>query len=249
MEIKLIGAASSLMTRAPRHQHNDWEVVLYLEGQAVHTIGETDFNVFPGMILCQPPGIPHGTVSEEGFRDMYFQAEGFLPPGEEAVPAFLDDTEGRFRTLFSYAYNAFHQQEANCAALVNALGEAMLQLLVGWSAVPEPDPEVAAFENLLTENLTNPGFRMGDAMEKTGYCADYFRRRFRRVTGVTPTAYLTDLRVQYAKKLLGQQSVSGLTTREIAHMAGFPDPYSFSRGLKTKPAASPTGYAGSPGGK
>ena len=115
-------------------------------------------------------------------------------------------------------------------------------------AVPEPDPEVAAFENLLTENLTNPGFRMGDAMEKTGYCADYFRRRFRRVTGVTPTAYLTDLRVQYAKAAWPAEACPG-SPPGIAHMAGFPDPYYFSRVFKRRPASARPDYAGSTGGK
>ena len=242
VEIKLMGIASSPLTRTPRHQHSDWEIVLYLEGQAVHMVGDTIFNVSPGMILCQPPGIPHETVSEQGFRDMYFQAGGFTPPGEKKIPVFTDDTERRFYTLFSYAYNSFHQREANYAAIINTLGEAMRQLLVSWSAVPEMDPAISAFETLLAENLTNPAFRVGEAMEKTGYCTDYFRRRFKRETGMTPVAYLTDLRVQYAKKLLRQQRVSGLTTREIAQMAGFPDPYYFSRVFRKAVGISPSRY-------
>ena len=61
-------------------------------------------------------------VGEKGSGICTFRRRGFFPPARRRFRPFWMIQKGGFARFFSYAYNAFHQQEANCAALVNALG-------------------------------------------------------------------------------------------------------------------------------
>ena len=57
---------------------------------------------------------------------------------------------------------------------------------------------------------------------------EYLRRIFKHHTGYPPLAYLTNRRMEYAKELL-KNVKTGLMIKEIAEMAGYNDPYYFSR--------------------
>lgn len=69
-----------------------------------------------------------------------------------------------------------------------------------------------------------------------GLSEKYFRTRFKRQYGLTPAAYLTKARMEYARFLLleGEQSV-----KRIAEQLGYPDLYSFSKQFKQATGRSP----------
>ena len=66
----------------------------------------------------------------------------------------------------------------------------------------------------------------------------HLRRLFREHTGMTPKAYLDNVRVQYAvEQLAGQRSIA-----EIARSLGFSDPFHFSRRFKQLTGLAPRAY-------
>jgi AraC family transcriptional regulator, transcriptional activator for feuABC-ybbA operon len=73
-----------------------------------------------------------------------------------------------------------------------------------------------------------------------GMNQEYFSRLFKRVTGQTPKSYLTDIRLNHAKRelLRGSTAIS-----DLAQHVGFEEGYYFSRKFKQLTGMSPTEYA------
>jgi two-component system, response regulator YesN len=70
---------------------------------------------------------------------------------------------------------------------------------------------------------------------------DHCRRLFIKETGKTPSEYLTEKRINYAKLLLETRlRNNSISVKEIANHVGFDDPYYFSRVFKKVTGKSPT---------
>lgn len=243
MKVNLVGNSPYSMKKASLHSHNHWEIVLNLEGEGTSVIGDKEYKFYPGTIICQPPNIPHSKISDNKFKDIFIQVIDFVLPTNDAVPIFIDDEEKSFETLMLLALRIFHKKEPGYAAIADSLYEAMYQLMFSWSANKPKNDNVELFKNELIENFTNPEFQISNAMKKTSYCNDYFRRCFKKETGTTPISYLMNLRIEYARKLLKQKSNMKMTILDISLSSGFYDSHYFSRVFKNMVGETPRNYA------
>jgi AraC-like DNA-binding protein len=243
MKVHLVGMSPYLLDISKAHSHNYWEIVLNLEGEGTTVVGDKRFEFYPGTIICQPPNELHSKVSETKFKDIFIRVRDFdISPKKDAL-AFTDNEEKSFETLLFLALRAFHKKEINYAAIVDSLYDAMYQLLVGWSNnVKAKNENVELFKNDLIDNFTNPEYQICDAIEKMPFCKDYFRRCFKKETGMTPISYLINLRVEYAKKLLSQRGENNHTISDIALISGFYDYHYFSRVFKNIVGVTPQEY-------
>lgn len=66
------------------------------------------------------------------------------------------------------------------------------------------------------------------------------RRRMQAITGMSTSAYINKLRLDFAKQLLANDSQYSIL--EIALRCGFEEPNNFSRAFKQKMGVSPTQY-------
>ncbi len=69
-----------------------------------------------------------------------------------------------------------------------------------------------------------------------GLSEKYFRTRFKRQYGLTPAAWMTKVRMEYARFLLLE---GGQSVKQIAEQLGYPDLYSFSKQFKQATGQSP----------
>jgi AraC-like DNA-binding protein len=69
--------------------------------------------------------------------------------------------------------------------------------------------------------------------------ASHFNRLFKRYTGYSPADYLRALRVQKARELLADP---GLSIKEVAVLAGFGDPFVFSKTFRRVDGLTPSAY-------
>ncbi len=67
----------------------------------------------------------------------------------------------------------------------------------------------------------------------------HFTKQFRRTYGLTPIAFLQELKMREAQLLLTQ---TACTLSEIAHSVGYPDLFSFSKAFKKRLGTAPTQY-------
>ena len=89
------------------------------------------------------------------------------------------------------------------------------------------------------ESYTEEELKVGELAGMCGITPEYFRSIFSGIYGVSPSRYITNLRMSRAKELLS----SGMyTVTETAHMCGFEDVSYFSRCFKKVVGISPAGY-------
>ena len=105
-------------------------------------------------------------------------------------------------------------------------------------AMPLVHPVVSRVIQSITASYSDPDFQVTDALIETGYSKDHLRRGFQQTTGMTPHAYLTDIRIRYAKRLLLQK----LPVSEVAMLSGFYDPDYFCRLFRKQTGMTPTDY-------
>ena len=100
----------------------------------------------------------------------------------------------------------------------------------------DPLVEQAIFE--ISKNVHRK-LVLSDIGKKTGLSYVQFLRRFQAYTGMTPTDYVTALRLQKAKTLLVD---TDMLVREISAVCGFENEYYFSNFFKKHLGASPTEF-------
>jgi two-component system response regulator YesN len=80
---------------------------------------------------------------------------------------------------------------------------------------------------------------IGQLANIANYSASYLDRKFKERTGSSPLKYLKKIRMDTAKKLLGNKT---LELSKIATMVGFDDPKYFSRIFSETYGISPNAY-------
>lgn len=98
--------------------------------------------------------------------------------------------------------------------------------------------EIGAAIQFIQENYSRP-LKLADAAEKAGLSSAYFSTVFKKETGKSFSEYLTDLRVERAKELLGDRDVR---IYEVCEIVGYPDPNYFSKIFRKAVGMSPEKY-------
>ena len=245
MSVIMLGMSPQIFKQFHAEDHAVWEIVLNLQGSGYTVIGENRYEFGPGTIVCQPPNVLHAKYSQEGFKDVYLQPSSFSLAGvaEENIPLiFQDDAEKSFETLIMMAHRAYHEKRNNYKLLVESLFEAMCQLLISWQNHAPIEKDVDQLKSRMIESFTNPEFTISRLLDEGPYCNDHLRRRFKQSTGQTPVEYLTNLRIEYAKKLINENNMLRYSIAEIGAMSGYFDTHYFSRIFKRSTGMTPVEF-------
>ncbi|MBL8994651.1 MAG: helix-turn-helix transcriptional regulator [Spirochaetia bacterium] len=93
----------------------------------------------------------------------------------------------------------------------------------------------------IRRNLDKP-IVIGDIAAKSGMSREHFTREFIRNVGVSPAAYVWNVRISEGANLLTNSSTS---VREIARKTGFSDTLTFTRAFKRRFSTSPENWRNS----
>ena len=243
MNTRLVGVALEAIKSDSVHSHNEWEIILNLEGHGISYVNNEKYKFFPGMIMCIPPKILHTKYSEDNFKDIFIQTDNFPILRKNNILISKDDEEKSIQTLMFMALKAFHKKSKGYEELTDALNDVIQQLILSRINENSRNESVELFKNELIKNFTDPEFKVSCALEATNYSKDHFRRCFKESTGENPVSYLAALRIEYAKKLLMQKNNTAITISEIALNSGFYDSHYFSRIFKKITGKTPGEYA------
>jgi len=224
------------ITGCDNHFHDEWEIILQLEGDATAKIGNKDFKISPGTVMVIPPKVIHRNYSTVPFTDMFLQAK-YLDFNDVVI---INDAENNILTVMNMLHKTMTENENSSSAIADKLTELICLYINRLCNTDRRFPFVNKFKSIMHQNLSNPYFEIDSEIKKLGYHPDYFRRCFKTVTGITPLAYITKLRINQAKILLEQSSF--ISIANIASNCGFCDSFYFSTCFKRHIGKSPSEY-------
>lgn len=153
-----------------------------------------------------------------------------IPPGRIVPPH--NGSVAHDRTLLSAlarrAETAHHEPGRYAARTVLLCLEQLLCLLWTDAGQPAPGPVDVALDDIAREVRQDPGRRwtVPELAARANLSTAQFTRRFRARTGLPPARYLIQARIDRARELLTQTTMSAA---RIAHALGYPDPAYFTR--------------------
>lgn len=219
------------------HTHPDeWEISLQLSGSMDVELGDVKENMKPGMVRIIPPGTPHCGETHILSTDIFLRAENL----DFSDIIITEDVDGSIGCLFEMLNKIMTEKEENYAHIADSLTEVICQYIKKNTKSEYRYKFVSDFKNMLYDNIGNADFSISEEIKKTGFNRDYFRRCFKEDMGKTPLEYLTDLRINLAKKLLVQIMFSSVEL--VAVQCGYKDIYYFSKSFKKITGVSPREY-------
>ncbi len=226
------------------HEHACFEAVTVTTG-ACHVetaLGNYDFSA--GDIYLVPPGVMHRPYSEQPFTDACLHlGAADLPTGRITYAR----TEGAaFINLMTEIRALYLKRDHGYAASLSCLAEALMQLLFDTAGESRSlfnrhvPPFAAELRDYIHRHYADPSLTLSRLSAKFGYTPDYIRHVYRAAYGVTPSEYLSSVRLSQARTLIDEMPFYPLG--EIARLCGFSDPLYFSRCFRRHYGVSPQGF-------
>lgn len=237
---------SSTSGRTDRHAHPFWQLEIGIQGTiGVWNAGEEE-HLRPTHALLLPPGRQHAFIypaCEVRWATYKFELDFQV---DEQTSYRVGD-----RHLLSPLIRVLAELEADVdrgapleTATAASLLEAVCSYLAGIAnpsashALPARSRFVTRIDELLAEaGSANTG--IGDLAAALNRSPGHVSNRFRQETGRSLKSHIDDVRFSHIRKLLTH---ADMPIKLIAHQAGFPDLYAFSRFVKRVSGASPRSY-------
>ncbi len=241
------------------HFHDDMEFILIQSGEATISMGMEKYHCHNNEILYISPHTVHQAVSNTsdaslcGFVFHPSLIKSYLSEDDRAILFACENS-----MIFSKK-NPFYEELSNILknviSIFNKKPRAyklditahillLLSLLIRSGTVFNFEkndcfcrirPAIEYIEENYSQQIS-----ISDLSKLINVCDDYFIRIFKAATSRTPTAYITDVRLHQALRLLSlhQYSIS-----EISDQTGFSSIQYFSRIFKERMGLSPSEYA------
>ena len=222
----------------PLHVHSQYEIIYYLEGCGKLKTDKCEYPFAPGNVIIIPSGTYHGSVSENGFKNISICGDWthYIKLTHVVVINNVG-TEGKFFAELLYK-SRFEKNE-----YLNSLGNTFVLFLLRYINNTKTAIELC-INKIVSEsaqNAYNPNYSIADSLAKSGYAEDYIRQQFKKQIGMTPTEFLNHERINYACYLIEVYGkIYSLT--EISQRCGYSDYSYFLRNFRKFSGMSPLKY-------
>lgn len=224
--------------RYPQHRHKGYEIMLYLDGEGYMLADGKNIPFRPGTVIIVPPGISHGSVSVSGFKNISVLGSFGRYFDFDYVISFSDNAAGEGALLAGLIYENRFGRHAYLEALCTSYICFLTQRFKAESSITLA---VQAIASEISENAFDPDISLASILGKSGYSEDYIRFEFKKLTGKTPTEFLTEIRIKHACFLIDVYK-NALSLSEISEKCGYLDYVYFSKRFKSFVGTSPQTY-------
>jgi AraC family transcriptional regulator len=243
-----------------QHSHSVYTAATVVEGRLNGAVGETGVTVTAGETLLIDPGqihqarLSHCELVSVGIQpfllDELLQGIGWYREG--STPAFrnpLTGDEDVARSAGAIGAEVLADQPGRglmLAAMVRGVAIHLvrrhLRLLhlpeIELSRVGPVDRRLRRAVELMHDHCAEE-LSLKDLAGAVFLSEHYFAHLFRQITGLTPHAYLANLRIERARALLAHTETS---VTEIASQVGYRSPSHFAHAFRAVTGASPRGF-------
>lgn len=226
------------VVRYPMHTHKKYEIMLYLDGEGYMRteLGNIPFET--GTIVIVPPNIKHGSISENGFRNISIEGDFEAYFGFDTVKSFEDNETQEGKMLAEMIYKNRYGNDTYLASLCTAYVCFLMQRFELDSAMQR---SVKKITDEISQNAFDTQIDLTLILSKSGYSEDYIRSCFKKITGKTPSEFLTDIRIKNACFLIDIYK-NKISLSEISERCGYLDYIYFSKRFKSVMGMSPREY-------
>ena len=218
------------------HSHGHWEFIYRLRGVSDTKIDGTVYRINEGDAYLIPPEIIHSDLIYGSVDDLILHIEGF----EIDRLLILRGCDSCVYAIADLINSVMNKMEENYQRVADSLADALYNCLNPLSSATGENRLVNKLKELIVENIENPDFVLTSEMIGLGYHPHYVRRRFKEEMKKTPLTYLTELRIDKAKKLLSMYTCESVEA--VSARCGFRDSFYFSTCFKKHTGISPLQY-------
>lgn len=237
MELQINSTRDGVI-RYPQHQHKGYEIMLYLDGEGYMLADGKSIPFRRGTVIIVPPGISHGSVSVSGFKNISVLGSFGRYFDFDYVISFSDNVSGEGALLASLIYENRFGGHAYLEALCTSYICFLTQHLKTESTITLT---VQAIASEISERAFDSDINIVSILRKSGYSEDYIRSEFKKLTGKTPTEFLTEIRIKHACFLIDVYK-NTFSLSEISEKCGYLDYSYFSKRFKSAVGVSPQTY-------
>ena len=247
-----VNCAGGLTTSFPFTTHNqqgreDFYLLYMVKGSMTVYLSDGAHTAEAGTAVLYPPRYPYrylyGGAAPLSYFWVHFTGSyaerllrecGFSPLPCLALPRVQNRVAEQFRRLLerTEGTETLREQELACEL------ERLLLTLARFSRKEEPvrplSRSIGIIHASYHKELRIPELARAENLSHSRYIT-----LFRRQTGLSPTAYIVDLRLKSACELLRN---TDMTIKQIGLQVGYDDPFFFSKLFKRHIGVSPTEY-------
>ncbi len=224
------------------HSHKDWELVYCTGGDGEFEFPDRAIRYSAGDVVVIPPNIRHMNNSDKGFTNIHINiADAMIGVNDPFV--ISDDNERHVLTAFNDAFFFFNSPTENKELIIAAFGNLLVNYVIAFRNTKPLRNVIGAIKSDIMQNFTNCDYELDEFLRTIPFSYDYLRKLFKSEMGMTPHAYLTELRMQMAEKLLCSAQNTEQNVSQIAYVCGYAEPLYFSRVFKKHFGCSPKNYA------
>lgn len=203
-----------------------------ISGTATICAGGTDYHINSNDILYLPQNVKY--TAEYTDTEMLVIHFVTAQNDSELEVCSLENVEQVYK-LFLTAHTLWKNKEPGFTVYVLAQLYMILGVMLERSTKANQPSHFINAVSFINANYTNSTLSIDRVCSEAGISATVFRQLFKRYYQKTPTEYITELRLEYAKNLIS----SGLSIESTAFESGFNDPKYFSRVIKKHFGCSP----------
>ena len=223
----------------PPHKHKNYEIVVFTKGKGVFCSDGKDIEVTPGKIVIVPPETIHySPVFDDEYERIYINGELNQIFGLTSPAVITDNSQNEGLLLAKMIYNNRYAEREYVASLINAFAHFLLQSIKMEDEIFLATKEIV---EKITNNFYNCNINVTSLLKKSGYAEDYIRAQFKKITGKTPTEFLTETRINHACYLIDTYK-NLFSLSDVAEKCGYTDYVYFSRRFKQIKGVSPRKY-------
>ncbi|MFL9813275.1 AraC family transcriptional regulator [Stutzerimonas sp. VN223-3] len=237
-----------------RHSHETFSVGLIDSGSSTYINGRHECRIDAGTLVLMNPGDVHACNPIESqpwaYRMLYVDAgwlanlQAELGLGRSGFRCFTPtltrdpSLQTGFRRFHAVLIDEYAEHLQKHSAAVEFFG-AMHRRLGMEGVAPMSDPKLRRAAEFIADNYQR-SLKLEEICSAAGVSPSGLIRSFKKHYGMTPHAYLTNRRVQFARAELRR----GMPIAEVALAAGFADQAHLQRAFKQLLAATPGHYRG-----
>lgn len=230
-------------------RNQDIHLLYVLKGEGTYTLGTDKVSMKQGQLYLVSNDFPHGAYSSIDHPlhiysmrlGIYSSATGRYLPNFFSTPfgtMVTVDQPMIYQSLLDKTYQHFIEQGPNADFAIHVL---MAQLLLHLVEI-QPSTDTSAMMKGITTKIINmhgKGLMLSDLASQVGLSTKQFTRLFHQTNHTTPHQFIIQTRINYAKYLLEESSLS---IKAISLELGYADAFTFSRQFKKVVGIPPTTY-------